>query len=310
MIQDLTFIGQIAVKSSIAVLLASLGEIVAQRSGVLNLGVEGMMLIGALCGAAAGVATGNPVAAAAAGAIAGGIFALIHGVFAITLRVNQVLSGLALTILGIGLTSFLGRPLIGVRPGVRLRSLPVPGLSDIPVLGEIFFRQSALAYLAYALVPICWYLLYRTGTGLKIRAAGEDAAAVDAAGINVVAIRYWCTFAGGVGAGLGGAYLSLSYTPGWKESMTGGQGWVAIAMVIFAVWSPLRAVLGAFLFGGLTALQFYFQAIGVELIPTVVLRMLPYILTIAVMVVVNAGPERRRRSAGPAALGTPFHREG
>lgn len=309
MIEDLAFIGQIAVKSSIAVLLATLGEIVAERSGILNLGVEGMMLVGALCGVAAGVATGNPFLAAAAGALAGGLLALIHGFFAITLRVNQVLSGLALTILGLGITSFLGRPLIGMRPGVRLQAVPIPGLADIPVIGDIFFRQSMLAYLAYLLVPLCWVMLYRTGSGLKIRAAGEDAAAVDAAGIDVARIRYLCTFTGGLGAGLAGAYLSLAYTPGWKESMTGGQGWVAIAMVIFATWNPLRAVIGAFLFGGLTALQFYFQAVGVELIPAYVLKMLPYILTIVVMILVNAG-RTGRRFGGPAALGIPFNREG
>jgi len=308
MIEDLAFIGQIAVKSSIAVLLATLGEIITERSGVLNLGVEGMMLAGALCGMAAGVITGNPFAAAAAGALAGGLLALVHAFFAVTLKVNQVLSGLALTILGMGLTSFLGRPLIGVRPGVRLRSIPIPGLSDIPLIGDIFFEQSLLAYLAYLLVPLCWYLLYRTGAGLKIRAAGEDAAAVDAAGIDVFRIRYLCTFIGGIGAGLAGAYLSLSYTPGWKESMTGGQGWVAIAMVIFATWNPLRAVIGAFLFGFLTALQFYFQAVGMELIPAYILKMLPYVLTILVMVVVHAGPGRR--FGGPAALGIPFSREG
>ena len=308
MMEDLAFIGQIAVKSSIAVLLATLGEIVAERSGILNLGVEGMMLAGALCAAAAGMATGNPLIAVAAGALAGGLLALVHGFFAVTLRVNQVLSGLALTLLGMGLTSFLGRPLIGAAPGIRLRALPVPGLADIPVVGDIFFRQSILAYLAYLLVPLCWMLLLRTGTGLKIRAAGEDAAAVDAAGIDVLRIRYLCTFAGGLGAGLAGAYLSLSYTPGWKESMTGGQGWVAIAMVIFATWNPLRAVVGAFLFGGLTALQFYFQAVGVEIVPAYILKMLPYLLTIVVMMLVNAGPGRR--FGGPAALGIPFHREG
>ena len=309
MIEDLAFIGQIAIKSSIAVLLATLGEIVTERSGVLNLGVEGMMLVGALCGVAAGVATGNPILAAAAGALAGGLLALMHGFFAITLQVNQVLSGLALTILGLGITSFLGRPLIGMRPGVRLQAVPIPGLADIPVIGDIFFRQSMLAYLAYLLVPLCWILLFRTGTGLKIRAAGEDAAAVDAAGINVARIRYLCTFVGGLGAGLAGAYLSLSYTPGWKESMTGGQGWVAIAMVIFATWNPLRAVIGAFLFGGLTALQFYFQAVGVALIPAYVLKMLPYILTIVIMIFVNTG-RAGRRFGGPAALGIPFTREG
>ncbi len=309
MIEDAAFIGQIAVKSSIAVLLAALGEIVAERSGVLNLGVEGMMLCGALAAAAAGIATGSPAAAMAAGAAAGGALALVHAVFAVTLRVNQILSGLALTLLGMGLTGFLGRPLIGVRPGVRLAAVPVPGLSDIPLLGPVFFHQSVMAYLAYLLVPLTWYLLFRTGTGLKIRAAGENPAAADAAGVGVSTLRYACTAAGGLAAGLAGAYLSLAYTPGWKESMTGGQGWVAIAMVIFATWNPLRAVAGAFLFGGLTALQFYFQAVGMELVPAFVLRLLPYALTIAVLVVVQRGRDRAS-VAGPAALGLPFRREG
>ncbi|MFW5791813.1 MAG: ABC transporter permease [Desulfohalobiaceae bacterium] len=307
MISDLVFVAQIAIKSSVAVLLASVGEILAERSGVLNLGVEGMMLVGALAAAVTGILTGNPVLAICGGIGAGGIMALIHAVFAVTLRSNQVLSGLALTILGMGLTSFLGRPFIG-KAAVRLKVLPVPGLSEIPIIGPVLFKQPAMAYAAYMVVPLTWYLLFRTRLGLKIRATGEDAASVDTAGISVARIRYGCTLAGGMLAGLAGSYLSLSYTPGWKDSMTSGQGWVAIAMVIFATWNPLRAVLGALLFGGLTALQFYFQAVGVELIPSWLLRMLPYLLTIVVLVLVTAWKKARFRVGAPADLGVPFVR--
>ncbi|MGD9017137.1 MAG: ABC transporter permease [Desulfobacterales bacterium] len=174
----------------------------------------------------------------------------------------------------------------------------------------MFFRQSWMAYLAYVLVPVMWIWLYRTGSGLRSRAAGENAAAVDAAGIDVIRIRYLSTFFGAVLAGFGGAYLSLFYTPGWKETMTGGQGWAAIAMVMFASWNPVRALQRAFLFGGPTALQFYFQqAAGIDVIPSFVLKMLPYVLTVSVMVVVNPRAGRQRGLLGPAALGHPFSRE-
>lgn len=305
---ELVFIAQIAVKSSTAVLLATLGEILAERSGVLNLGVEGMMLLGALAGFAAGVATGNPWLGITAGMAAGALASLLHGVFAISIKANQVLSGLALTILGTGLANFLGRSLIGVR-GVRMGLLPVPGLSDIPYIGKIFFQQNAIVYLSYILVPLIWWVLFKTRLGLTIRAVGEDAAAADAAGVRVSLMRYGCVLAGGALAGLGGAYLSLVYTPGWKETMTSGQGWIAIAMVVFATWNPVRAYAGALLFGFLTALQFSFQISGNELIPAWVLRMLPYLLTIGVLVLVNSFEGARHRVGAPANLGQPFSRE-
>ncbi|MFV0349924.1 MAG: ABC transporter permease [Halodesulfovibrio sp.] len=309
MLDDITFIAKIAMKSSVAVCFAALGEIYAERSGVLNLGVEGMMLMGALAGVAAGSATGNPVLATLGGMAVGGLLALLHAFFAITLRVNQTLSGLALTILGAGLSSFLGRAYIG-KAALRMKVYVVPYLSDIPVIGNVFFKQTPLVYLAYILVPLGAWLLFRTRLGLKIRAVGEDAASADAVGVNVAAIRYGCTVFGGCMAGLGGAYLSLAYTPGWKENMTMGQGWIAIAMVIFATWYPFRAFLGALLFGGLTALQFFFQATGVELIPVNVLRMFPYLVTILVLIVVMRLDRTQGRGAAPAALGVPFSREG
>lgn len=309
MIDDIVFISQITIKSSVGVLFAAIGEIFTERSGVLNLGVEGMMLAGALAGAAIGVAGGSPLAAISGGILAGGLLAMVHSFFAITLRANQTLSGLAIAILGIGLSSFLGRPIIG-EVGIRLRAVAIPYLENIPVVGEIFFNQSVLVYLAYVLVPLSSYVLFNTRLGLKIRSVGEDAVSADAVGVNVIGIRYGCTLFGGMLAGLGGCYLSLAYTPGWKENMTAGQGWIAIAMVIFSLWSPYRAVFGALLFGGLTALQFFFQATGVEVIPVYILLMLPYLLTIGVLVLVMRLGKSGRGGRTPGALGIPFSREG
>jgi general nucleoside transport system permease protein len=304
---DFVFIAQISIKSSVAVLFATLGEIITERSGILNLGVEGMMIVGALCGFAAGFATQNPYLAVLAGAMAGGLLSLIHAFFTIKLRSNQVLCGLALTILGIGLANFLGRPLIG-EAGVRIRVAAVPYLSDIPYIGEIFFQQSPYAYAAYFITPLAWYILFKTRFGLILRAVGEDAASADAAGVNVAATRTAAIFIGGLFSGVAGSYLSLSYTPGWKETMTGGQGWIAIAMVIFCTWNPLRAFWGALLFGGLTALQFFFQATSMDIIPSYLLKMMPYLLTIAVLTLVTSS-SRHRGSSSPADLGIPFIRE-
>jgi simple sugar transport system permease protein len=309
MIDDIVFISQITIKSSIGVLLAAIGEIFTERSGILNLGVEGMMLAGALTGAAIGLAGGPPLLALGGGMLAGGLLAMLHAFFSITLRANQTLSGLAIAILGGGLSNFLGRPIIG-EVGIRLKAFALPYLSDIPVIGEIFFNQSVLVYLAYLIIPLASYVLFHTRTGLKIRAVGDDAVSADAIGINVTVIRYCCTVFGGILAGLGGCYLSLAYTPGWKENMTAGQGWIAIAMVIFSLWSPYRAVLGALLFGGLTALQFFFQATGIEIIPVYILLMLPYLLTIGVLILVMRLKKGGKDGRSPRCLGVPFHREG
>lgn len=308
MIDDIVFISHITIKSSIGVLLAATGEIFAERSGILNLGVEGMMLAGALIGAAIGLAGAPPLLALCGGMLAGSILAMLHAFFCITLRANQTLSGLAIAILGGGLSNFLGRPIIG-EVGIRLKAVPVPYLKDIPVVGEIFFNQSLLVYLAYLVIPLASYVLFQTRIGLKIRAVGDDAVSADAIGMNVTVIRYCCTVFGGAMAGLGGCYLSLAYTPGWKENMTAGQGWIAIAMVIFSLWSPYRAALGALLFGGLTALQFFFQATGIEIIPVYILLMLPYLLTIVVLVLVMRLKKAGKGGRAPACLGIPFNRE-
>ena len=303
------FILSITLQSSIAVLFATIGEVFTERSGVLNLGVEGMMLMGALSGFAATFYTHSLWLGVLASIVVGGMLALIHGFFTVSLRVNQVVSGLALTILGIGLSSFLGRPIIG-RVGERFVPYPLPLLQEIPLVGPVLFKQNLLIYLSYLLVPAAWYFLYYTRPGLNLRSTGENPAAADTAGIPVIRIRYLWTVFGGMLAGLGGAYLSLSYTPGWKENMTSGQGWIAIAMVIFALWDPLRAVVGALLFGVINALQFYFEARQFTLVPSYILRMLPYLFTIAVLALTTRWKALGKKRGAPAGLGLPFKREG
>jgi ABC-type uncharacterized transport system permease subunit len=213
-----------------------------------------------------------------------------------------------LAIFGIGLSLFLGRPIIG-RVGKRFVPFPIPFLQEIPILGLVLFNQSPIVYFGYLLVPLAWFFLFHSRPGLNLRSVGENPTAADTAGIPVIRIRYLSTVLGGMMAGLGGAYLSLSYTPGWKENMTSGQGWIAIAMVIFALWNPARAAFGALLFGGINALQFYFEARQFTLIPSYILRMLPYLFTIAILVASTRSKTVRKRAGAPAGLGLPFQRE-
>ncbi len=307
--QTATFILAITVQSSIAVLFATIGEVFAERSGVLNLGIEGLMLMGALSGFAAAYLTGSLLVGLLAAMAAGALLALVHGALTITFRANQVVCGLALAILGAGLSSFLGRPLIGT-VGVRFSPWAVPLLQDIPLLGPALFNQAPLVYAAYLLVPAAWLFLFHTRPGLNLRAVGENPAAADAAGIPVAGLRYLWTVFGGTLAGLAGAYLSLAYAPGWKENMSSGQGWIAIAMVIFALWNPWRAALGALLFGVVNALQFTLEAQQVTVIPSYILRMLPYLFTIGILVIITRSKRNRRSAVAPAGLGVPFEREG
>ena len=291
-----------------AVLYATVGEIFTERSGVLNLGVEGMMLIGALTAFAATASFQSLWIGTLAAMLISGCFALIHGFFAISLRVNQVVSGLALTLFGIGLSNFMGRPFIG-KLSLKFEPFGLSPLDKIPVLGPVFFNQSALVYPAYLLVPLAYYFLFKTRYGLQLRAVGENPSAADTVGISVYSIRYLYTFIGGALAGLGGAYLSLAYTPGWKEQMTGGQGWIAIALVIFSMWDPLKAAAGALLFGFINAFQFYCQAAGLTLIPSYILRMLPYLFTIGVLAVITHWKTAKKAAGAPESLGVPFERE-
>lgn len=296
-----------AVGAGTPLLYAALGEILCERSGVLNLGVEGMMLVGAVCGFLAAVETKSPGAGVVAAMLAGGALAAVHAFMTVTLRVNQIISGLALALFGTGVSSYLGKHLIGVPLPVNPVPLPIPGLAEIPFLGPVLFRQDPLVYASYLLVPLTWFWIHRTRPGLHLRAVGENPATADAMGVSVYRVRYGCILAGGMLAGLGGAYLSLFYAPCWVENMTAGRGWIALALVIFAVWSPMRAMAGAWLFGGIEALGFRIQVLGAVVSPFF-LKMLPYLFTIVVLVFFTAW-NRRKRIGAPEALGLPYERE-
>mgnify|MGYP001772864740 CR=1 FL=1 len=296
-----------AIPAGTPLLFGTLGEIYAERSGIMNLGVEGMMLVGAVMGFSTAFYTGNPWAGIAMAAFMGGLLSLIHAFISIHLRGNQVVSGLALTMFGTGLSGLVGRRFIGVPlpASAKLVGVEIPFLSDLPVLGPLLFRFDPLAYIAILLVPLMWFILYKTSLGINIRSVGEDPATADALGVNVFAIRYLCTFIGGVLAGIGGAYLSIVYTPSWIEGMTAGAGWIVIALTIFSLWSPLRAILGAYLFGGVKVLQYRLQPFGIS--PNL-LNTLPFILTILVLMFAS-GEVMRRRIGAPSALGLPYSRE-
>ena len=304
----------IAIRAGASLVYATIGEIFTERSGILNLGVEGMMIMGAVAGFAAAFHTGSVWAGVLMAMLVGGLLALIHAFLTITLRADQTVSGLALTIFGAGLASFLGQrvgpggtPLVG-QVGPRFGRIPVPGLVELPLIGDTLFNQDVLVYALYVGVPLAWYFLYKTRPGLHLRATGESPQTADAMGVNVVALRYLYTMVGGMLVGLGGAHLSLAYTPGWTENLTGGRGWIAIALVIFATWDPLRAVVGALLFGGVNAVQFRLQASGTT-IPAAFLNMLPYTFTIIVLVLITWWEAFRKRVGAPAALGQPYMRE-
>jgi general nucleoside transport system permease protein len=310
----ITSILTIAIVAGVSLVYATIGEIFTERAGILNLGVEGMMIMGAVTAFAAAFHTESAWIGVLVALLVGGSMALIHAFLTISLRADQVVSGLALTLFGTGLSSFLGQrlgpggaPLVGLI-GPRFRPVAIPGLSDIPVIGSMLFNQDLLVYLMYLFVPLSWYFLYKTRPGLHLRAVGESPQTADALGVNVAKLRYFYTMVGGMLAGLGGAHLSLAYTPGWTEHLTGGRGWIAIALVIFATWDPARAVVGALLFGGVNAIQFRLQATGTT-IPASLLNMLPYILTVVVLVAITWFESFRKRVGPPAALGLPYMRE-
>jgi simple sugar transport system permease protein len=287
-----------AVQSGTPILYATLGEIFTEKSGVLNLGVEGVMIVGALAGFIVALATGSPLLAFLAAGLAGALISAVHGVVCLWFKGNQVVSGLALTILGTGLADYLGTSYVGrTAPGFQPVALPL--LAKIPILGPIFFNHDPLVYLTYFIPPLMWYYLTRSRHGLGLRAAGEYPAAATAAGLDVAAYRWCGILVGGFFMGLGGAYLSLAYTHLWTNNLTGGRGWIAVALVIFAFWRPGRAVLGAYLFGGIMAMQLRLQASGTQL-PSSLLLMLPYALTVIVLVLSSW---RRGMSEAPAALG-------
>jgi ABC-type uncharacterized transport system permease subunit len=287
-------------------LLAAIGELVTERSGVLNLGVEGMMLMGAVVAFATAHATGSSVLGILAGAGAGLLMALIFSVIALTMLANQPATGLALTIFGIGASGLVGQSLVGV-PLAPLAKLAIPGLSDTTALGRILLGHDAMVYLALALAAGVAWFLSGTRAGLALRAVGDNHDSGHALGYNVVAIRYLATLFGGTCAGLGGAYLSLAYTPMWTENMAAGRGWIALALVVFATWRPWRVVAGAYLFAAVTQLQFYGQDWGWP-IASQFLAMAPYVATILALVMISRDVNLTKANA-PACIGRPFRAE-
>ncbi len=316
---DFIIILQAGVASGTVLLFATMGEILAERSGVMNLGVEGMMLIGAMTGYSVAVKTGNPWLGVLCAMLFAGVISQIHAFIAIQLHADQVVSGLALTFLGTGLSLVLGEGLSKSGTVSLMPSFSVPLLSLIPIIGPIFFKnQSVLVYIGYILTPLAWYYINRTRPGLHLRAVGEYPSAADALGINVYRTRYLYVFIGGLLAGLGGATISLAVAPGWfSELTTGGQGWIAVGLVIFAQWDPVRAAVGSYAFGALRRLildiqgpvlllgfknPFYYNSyLGFFL------QMLPYAFTVIVLVIGSREAIRKRLGA-PAALGEPYIR--
>jgi ABC-type uncharacterized transport system permease subunit len=283
--------------------LASSGELVAERAGVLNLGLEGMMLVGAVAGFSATLHSGSMLLGLAAALLAGMAMALLFAVLVLTLQANQVATGLALTLFGSGLSSFAGRGLVG-QTVAPMPHLAFPVLSDMPFAGPLLFRFDAMVYASVALIVFLGWLLARTRVGLVIRAVGEAPQNAHAIGLPVTRVRYASVLFGGALAGLGGAYLSLALTPMWVEGMTAGRGWIALAMVVFATWKPRGLLAGAYLFGGVTVLQFHGQGIGLA-VPAEFLAMLPYLATIVVLVVICRNP-RTILLNKPLALGQEF----
>lgn len=304
----------ITVRAGSSLLYATLGEIYTERAGILNLGVEGIMMMGAATSFAVAYHGGSAWVGLGSAMVVGAALALIHAFLSVTMRADQVVSGLALTIFGTGLASFMGQRLgpggttmVGLQ-GPTFQRFALPILNELPIVGEALFRQDVLTYLLYLLLPALAYYLYRSQPGLHLRAVGENPQAADALGVSVTRIRYAYTVFGGVLMGIAGSHLSLVYLQGWADNITGGRGWIAIALVIFATWDPWRAVVGALLFGGTNALQFRLQAVGTT-IPAPFLNMLPYVFTIVVLVVITWWEAVRRRLGAPAALGIPYARE-
>ncbi|MEM7195075.1 MAG: ABC transporter permease [Pseudomonadota bacterium] len=285
-------------------LFAAIGEMVTEKSGVLNLGVEGMILLGAVTGFAVVHYSDSASLGIFAGMLAGAGLSLVFAALVLGFQASQVATGLALTIFGIGFSALLGQNLVGVAYD-GLPKLPIPGLSQIPFLGPLLFQHDILVYLSVVLVILVSWFLYKTRYGLILRAVGDSHDAAHAIGYPVIWVRLCATLFGGAMAGLAGAYLSLAYSPLWIENMSAGRGWIALALVVFATWRPWRVMVGAYLFGGITILQLHAQAMGIGL-PSQIMSMLPYLATIFVLVLISRDRNKIRLNA-PASIGKPFH---
>ena len=297
---SLTLLFATLMAAATPILFAAIGEMVVEKAGVLNLGVEGMMITGAVCGFVVTIETGQPYLGFIAGAVGAAALSLLFAFLTQVTLANQVASGLALTLFGLGLSSLIGQSYVGLKP-VRTPELFPESMAEIPVLGPILFSHDLVLYLGLLLVIAVWAFLKYSRAGLVLRSVGENHDAAHALGYKVIKIRIMAILFGGACAGLGGAYISLIRVPQWTEGMTAGVGWIALALVVFASWKPWRALLGAYLFGGITVLQLNLQAAGVA-IPVEYLAMSPYIITILVLVILSAD-----KSSAPASLGRTFH---
>jgi simple sugar transport system permease protein len=285
-------------------LLAATGELVTERSGVLNLGVEGMMLVGAIAGFAVAHTTGIAVLGVVASIVGGALISLVFAFLTLTMLANQIATGLALTIFGRGFSALIGAGFVGIA-APTMPKLYVPVLTDLPVVGTVLFGQDPLIYVSFiALAAVAWFL-YRSHAGLILRSVGDSHNAAHAIGYPVIGIRYAATAFGGAMAGLAGGYMSLSYSPLWAEDMTAGRGWIALALVVFAAWRPLRLLAGAYLFGGIMYLSLYVQVAGVP-VPSPLVSCLPYLGTVVVLVIISRD-RRRIRLNQPSSLGKSFH---
>jgi simple sugar transport system permease protein len=302
---DLSAINPVLLVASLMVaatplLLAAVGELVVEKAGVLNLGVEGMMIVGAIAGFATAVESGSPLLGFVVAAVAGAALSTLFAILTQFAQANQVASGLSLTLFGLGLSALMGQSYVGIKPP-QMQDIHIPLLSDLPVVGPIIFGHDIILYFGIALIAAVWAVLKYTRVGLILRAVGENHDAAHALGYKVLRIRVLAILFGGACAGMGGAYISLIRVPQWTEGMTAGIGWIALALVVFASWKPWRVLLGAYLFGGVTVVQLNLQAAGVA-IPVEYLAMSPYLITVVVLVILSAD-----KSSAPAALGRNFH---
>ena len=294
------------VRAGTPILFATLGAIINERAGIINLGIEGLMLIGALAGFAGTHASGSLLIGVLAAFAATFTAGSIHAFITVQLRGNQIVSGLALTMFGIGITALFGKQLVGLTIE-GFERIAIPGLSQLPLVGKAIFNQDLLIYFSFFLVAAIWLFFYRTRWGLAVRTLGENPAAADTCGVPVNLYRFLAVTLGSGLVGIGGAYLSLASTPMWIENMSAGRGWIAVALVIFAGWSSPKALLGAYLFGGITAMQLRFQAMGTT-VSVHILQMLPYFFTILVLVI-STLRQQKGASRQPESLGLPYDRE-
>ncbi len=293
------------VRTGTPLLLVAMGELICEKSGVLNLGQEGMMLMGAMAGFAVAFVSGDLWFGVLAGILTGMLMSLLFGFLALNLNANQVASGLALTIFGAGLSAYLGGDFVG-KPLTGMEAWVIPGLSSIPLIGKALFAQDPLVYLSFVMFGVVFFFVYHSRPGLILKAVGEAPESAVAVGLSVIRVRYLAVLFGGAMAGLGGAYLSLAYTPLWSDNMTAGRGWIALALVVFASWRVGRLLLGAYLFGAASIMHLVMQGLGVS-VSSNLLATLPYLATIVVLVLLSSNQARIKLFA-PMSLGKPFHK--